>query len=219
MTRRYSADRNSYRPRQQGEQQRGETYERYGHASAREDRDMSDYRQRVNQFNRRRGDNRNVSFAVENDSSQAQAKAAGTVHLERAFACATVSANGSQPDFCPTDLAASQNTFLCTLDDDQSFDDDFSLITELADDEFQDVEFQDDEFINIPTLPLLTCDDILSTDDEFVIIDGNNASLMPEDDDFVMPEPALPPLACPVSPNFDPQSFCTCRIPNRCSFH
>jgi len=27
---------------------------------------------------------------------------------------------------------------------------------------------------------------------------------MPEDDDFVMLEPALPPLACPVSPNFEP---------------
>ena len=207
MTRRYSADRNSYRPRQQGEQQRGETYERYGHASAREDRDMSDYRQRVNQFNRRRGDNRNVSFAVENDTSQAQTESPGTVHLERTFACATVSANGSQPDFCPTDLAASQNTFLFSLDDDQSFNDDLRLTTELADDDFQHVEFQDDEVINISTSPLLTCGDIPSTDDEFVIIDGNNASLMPEDDDFVMLEPALPPLACPVSPIFEP-TYC-----------
>ena len=111
VTRRYSADRNSYRPRQQGEQQRSETYERHGHASAREDRDTSDYRQHVNQFNRRRGDNRNVSFAVENDTSQAQTESAGTVHLERTFACATVSANGSLPDFCPKELAVSQTLF------------------------------------------------------------------------------------------------------------
>ena len=79
-----------------------------------------------------------------------------------------------------------------------------SLITELADDEFQDVEFLDDEFTNISTLPLLTCDDILSTEDEFVLIDKSNAPFMPEDDDFVMLEPTLPPLACPVSPNFEP---------------
>ena len=127
MTRRYSADRNSYRPRQQGEQQQSEMYERYGHSLAREDRDdfeYSDYRQRVNQFNRRRGDNRNVSFAVENDTSQAQTESTGTVHLERTLACATVSANSSPTDFRPTDLAASQNTFLFSLDDDQSSDDD-----------------------------------------------------------------------------------------------
>jgi len=82
MTRRYSVDRNSYRPRQRDEQQRSETYERYGRSSAREDRDTNDYRQRVNQFNRRRGDNRNVSFAVENDSSQVQTVSAGTVYLD-----------------------------------------------------------------------------------------------------------------------------------------
>ena len=79
-------------------------------------------------------------------SSQAQTETAGTVHLERTFACATVSANGSPPDFCPTDLAASQNTFLCALDDDTSSDDEFSLITEFADDKFQDAEFKDGKF-------------------------------------------------------------------------
>ena len=61
--------------------------------------------------------------------------------------------------------------------------------------------------INIPTLSLLTSDDLLSTDDEFVMIDENNASLMPEDDDFLMLENLLPPLACPVSPNFEP-TYC-----------